>query len=651
MIEQYERLCSIIHMYNYLYYVLDDPKVSDAVYDSLMGQLLDIERCQPELIRHDSPSQTVGSCIVSNKFSSAVHKSPMLSISNSFSSEDTLAFLNKHIASIESVGVCVDPKMDGLAVSITYQDGVLISAATRGDGLVGEDITANVLAMDSVPKIIDTRHGTFRVRGEVVLSKTMLALINKTADKPFANCRNAAAGTMRQLEPKVVQSRKLDFIAYGVGGATYAEYQYLSDILSDLRSLGFTTTDFKVCYTVDEALDVYTDLMDNRDSLPYDIDGTVYKLNSMSLQAKLGNTSRSPRSYLAFKFPASETTTTMIDLTIQVGRTGALTPVAELVPVELHGVMVSRATLHNWNQIESKDVRIGDTVIVQRAGDVIPAIMGVIAESRTGQELTIHRPEKCPSCNSALSYDDTTYRCVGRDCPEKLIRRIQNFVSRDALDMDGVGKSIIRTLVQSGKMNGPSDLWKLSKSDLLTLEGMGVRKAEKFVQSVNKSSSTCTDDRLLYGLGIRHIGKDVAQVLIKAFGSIEGVLRKSEDELYAIQGIGPAIVNAIMNGHLELTEELMDLREFIPLRVSKSNKTVNHLFKNKTFVITGTLDRPRQSYVDLITSFSGKVSKGISGKTDYLIIGGLPGKSKTDAAIKHNTAVLTLEEFATLMEG
>lgn len=645
-INQYHTLIKRIHVLNFEYYTLSNPSVSDAEYDSMFRELVEWEDKNPSLIAADSPTQTVGTTALDRRFTPVRRSIPMLSIKNAFEENNLRSFIHDNEDSVRLYGACVEPKIDGLAVELTYKEGSLVQASTRGDGETGEDITANILAVESIPNRID-ESGIVDVRGEVLMSRPVFDSINQGLDKKFANCRNAAAGSLKQLDLDVVRSRQLSFMAYGVGRSTRS-FTRQSDILDHLRKLGFDTTDFKVLSSLDDCIRSYNQWLDSRGTIDYDIDGVVFKLNSIIHANQLGNTSRYPRSCIAYKFPASEDRTKLESVTIQVGRTGALTPVAELAPVELHGVTVSRATLHNWDEIELKDIRVGDTVLVQRAGDVIPAIVAPDKTYRDGSEEPIPRPTSCPACGGQVRLEKAIYRCISMSCPVKLSRSAQHFVSRNALDVIGLGKRLVSELVDRGLISQMEDLLSLTKTDLLELDNVGPKRADKILSAIQTSIAECTEDRLLFALGVRHLGKDVSKLLLCQFGTIEEVFKQRVDSITSVQGIGDTIAESIADAAPDILARMPNIRQCIK-PVTKKSEAKSDSLAGTTIVLTGTFDRPRSDIKKYLVSNGAKVTGSVSNSTTWVLIGDKPGRSKVTAAENKGVPLATLDQIQSIV--
>jgi len=656
-IQRLSYLYNIIKTYNFEYYVLGDPSVPDSVYDQLYQELVELETRYPSLVKEDSPTKNVGSDLTGDR-PEVVHAMPMLSIDNAFEEEKIEKFFKNHKEYIESSGLCLEPKMDGLAIELTYVDGLLVKASTRGDGTKGEDVTPNALACKGIPNVlVGDKPGIYDIRGEVYMEKATLERLNREREqvgkKKFANCRNAAAGSFKHKDPSITMERDLKFICYGFGRGFnhYQTYKQI-DFFEEVALMGVPISDeIALVHELDEVYEHYRYLIARRDSLPYDIDGMVIKLNSLQAQGSLGHTSKYYRGIIAYKFPASEGKTTLREVTIQVGRTGALTPVAELEPLDLHGVVVRRATLHNWDEIEKKDIRIGDQVIVQRAGDVIPAIVCSLPNERKGDESIIDPPLRCPVCNTKTQKEDAVYRCVNPLCRDRLRRSLHHFVSKDAFDIDGLGKVLINQLVAANIINNFSDILFLTAPELEEIDGVGEKKANNVINAINRSIERVTEARFLFSLGLRHVGKDVSKALISEFGRVEAVLNADKESLMSVYGIGEAIADSIIT--ISKDKKFMNMVDLIRSRIGEplviqGNTRAKLPLSGKTFVITGTFSITRNELQELLEGLGGKVTKAVSSKTDYLLVGDKPGKSKINK-VKPPTMILDEKELEDLL--
>ena len=659
--QQIDTLRQDLRRYEYEYHVLDNPTIPDAEYDRLFHQLKALEAAHPELITADSPTQRVGAKPLSG-FAQIRHEIPMLSLDNAFSDEEFYAFVkrieDRLIRLPEPLTFCCEPKLDGLAVSILYVNGVLTQAATRGDGTTGEDITANIRTIRNIPLqlLMDNPPTRLEVRGEVFMPHAGFERLNQQAlekgEKTFANPRNAAAGSLRQLDPKITSKRPLVLNAYGIGiaeGVDLPNTHY--DRLQWLKSIGIPVNpEIRLCNGTDEVLDFYRDIQNKRSSLGYDIDGTVLKINDIALQEKLGFISKAPRWAIAYKFPAQEELTRLNDVEFQVGRTGAITPVAKLEPVFVAGVTVSNATLHNGDEIQRLDIAIGDTVVIRRAGDVIPQIIGVLHDRRPADARPIVFPETCPVCDSAIVRieGEAVARCTGGlFCAAQRKEALKHFVSRKAMDIDGVGGKLIEQLVDRELIHTPADLFKLDLTTLTRLERMGAKSAENALASLEKAKNT-TLARFIFALGIREVGEATALNLANHFKTLEALQNADLEALQQVPDVGEVVANRILAFWHE-PHNVAVVNDLIQQGVHWDDVEVkevgDNLFKGKTVVLTGTLTQMgRNEAKALLQEMGAKVSGSVSAKTDFVIAGDAAG-SKLTKAQELGVAVLTEEEF------
>jgi DNA ligase (NAD+) len=681
-----ERLAGEIAYHDALYYRQDQPEISDAEYDALRKRNAAIEARFPHLVREDSPSARLGAAPV-EAFGKVMHRVPMLSLGNVFDDEDVRDFLERirrflGLETVEGLAFTTEPKIDGLSITLRYEKGRLVQGATRGDGYQGENVTANVRTIADIPKAIKSKSfpDLFEVRGEIYISRAAFQRLNEgqaeRGERTFANPRNAAAGSLRQLDPAITASRPLQFFAYGWGEAPELPADTQWGIYRAMADWGFPLNPLaKLTNSVEEMLDTYRDIESGRAGLDYDIDGVVYKLDRLDLQQRLGFVSRSPRYAVAHKFPAEKATTTLRDIEIQVGRTGALTPVAKLESVTVGGVVVQNATLHNEDEIARKDVRIGDTVIVQRAGDVIPQILGVVEAKRPKGTKRFSFPTVCPACgshavrevNPVTGKEDAVRRCTGGlICPAQRVERLKHFVSRNAFDIEGLGEKHIKAFYDDGLIESPQDIFTLAARDrrsttrLEAREGWGETSAAKLFAAIEARRKVKLD-RFIYALGITHIGEITGRLLARAYGSIEtfrdAMLAASGDrngEAYAeldnIEGIGPTVAEAIADffaepHNVEVVDEL--LREVRP----EPLETIDHAspISGKTVVFTGTLEKmTRPEAKARAERLGAKVAGSVSKKTDYVVAG--PGAgSKLKDAERLGLKVLSEDEWLTLI--
>lgn len=658
---QLDNLRKTLRQYEYEYHVLDNPTVPDSEYDRLFHQLKALELEHPEFLTSDSPTQRVGAKPLSG-FSQIRHEIPMLSLDNAFSDAEFNAFVkrieDRLIVLPKPLTFCCEPKLDGLAVSILYVNGVLTQAATRGDGTTGEDITANIRTIRNIPLqlLIDNPPARLEVRGEVFMPHAGFERLNKYAlehnEKTFANPRNAAAGSLRQLDPNITSKRPLVLNAYGIGiaeGVDLPTTHYAC--LQWLKSIGIPVNpEIRLCNGADEVLDFYRDIQNKRSSLGYDIDGTVLKINDIALQNELGFISKAPRWAIAYKFPAQEELTVLNDVEFQVGRTGAITPVAKLEPVFVAGVTVSNATLHNGDEIERLNIAIGDTVVIRRAGDVIPQIIGVLHERRHDNAKPIIFPTNCPVCDSQIIRieGEAVARCTGGlFCAAQRKEALKHFVSRKAMDIDGVGGKLIEQLVDRELIHTPADLFKLDLTTLTRLERMGAKSAENALNSLENAKST-TLARFIFALGIREVGEATALNLANHFKTLDALKDANLEELQQVPDVGEVVANRIFifwrEAHnVAVVEDL--IAQGVHWETVEVKEASENLFKDKTVVLTGTLTQMgRNEAKALLQQLGAKVSGSVSSKTDFVIAGDAAG-SKLAKAQELNITVLTEEEF------
>ncbi|MGZ3654876.1 MAG: NAD-dependent DNA ligase LigA [Bdellovibrionota bacterium] len=654
-----EELSELLHRYNDAYHREDKPLVSDAEYDALFRELETLEAQHPELKQPDSPTARVGAAPLA-AFEKFTHRVPMLSIANSMDEAELVAFderVKKQLGRTETIDYHCELKFDGLSVSLTYVDGVLETAATRGDGSVGENVTPNVRTIRNVPLRLKTKKppALVEVRGEILFPLKAFQELNQeqeeAGEKVFANPRNAAAGSVRQLDSKITAARDLKMFAYALGaweGGGKPKLQ--SEILETLFSWGFESHKFhRICHGVGAVQKYYEEIGARRDNLGFDIDGMVVKVNRLDWQDDLGFVSRSPRSMTAYKFPARQKPTRINEITVQVGRTGVLTPVANLEPVNIHGVVVARAALHNQEEIDRKDIRIGDWVLVQRAGDVIPEVVSVLLDRRTGEEKKFRLPKKCPACGTATVKieGEVAIRCPNEECPAQNLEALEHFVAKGAMNVVGLGPSILEKLVQSGHVKRPSDLYTLKTSDLLQLEGFQERSAEKLIASI-QASKDCKLSSLLFGLGIRHVGERLAASLAREYPKIESLFEVDEEKLLEVADIGEVVAKSVVEffGKEKNREEVRRLLRLgiHPKSLSRRSDKLSGL----AFVITGTLPGlSRQEATEWIEQRGGKVGSSVSKKTSYLLAGEEAG-SKLDKARELGVKVISVEELRAL---
>ncbi|HDI51347.1 MAG TPA: NAD-dependent DNA ligase LigA [Bacteroidetes bacterium] len=664
-IKRIEQLRQELNYHNYRYYVLDNPVISDAEYDRLFRELEELEKQFPDLVTPDSPTQRVGAPRPEGLgFESVTHLVPMLSMEDAFNEAEFRDFDRRvqEGLGVKSVEYTGEPKFDGLSSSLTYENGIFIRGATRGDGVTGEDITNNLKTIRTIPlRLLRNGHPIptrIEIRGEVIMAKADFRRLNeerlRNGEQPFANPRNAASGSVRQLDPAVTASRKLIFFAWGVGGVEGVHFETQWEILQTLREWGFKVySNIRLCHGLKEAFSYYQELLSLRDELPFEIDGVVFKVNSIAYQQRLGTKTRSPRWMVAYKFPARQATTKLLDVRFQVGRTGIVTPVAILQPVQISGVTVSRATLHTEELFLEKDIHIGDTVLVERAGDVIPEVVKPIPEKRTGNEKPVQMPTHCPACGTELEKEGAYYFCPNITCPEQIKGRVLHLVSKRAFDIDGMGEKIVDQLMQEGLIRSPADVFYLKKNDLMGLERWGEKSAQNLMDQIEKAKKV-SFERFLFALGIRHVGEFVAHLLTQHFSNLEELQHATEDELMQIQGIGPEVARSVVD-FFRIPQNRETIRKIlaagVEIQYPKAEKEQQDLFlQGKTFVFTGSLSRySRDEAKELVMKFGGKASSNVSKNTDFVVVGVDPG-SKLDKARQLGIRTLTEEEFVQMIE-
>ena len=660
------RLREALEYHNHRYYVLDDPEISDAEYDELFRELQAIEQAHPELDDPNSPTRRVGGKPASG-FATYEHAERMYSLDNAMDTDAWFAFTDRVSKSLgtERVEYWTDPKMDGLALEVIYENGRFVRAATRGDGLVGEDVTGNMRTVMNLP--LNLRGGSvprlLEVRGEVIISNRDFAALNErqrqAGEKVFANPRNAAAGSIRQLDPKVAASRPLRFMSYGVGRVEWAQPLFAwttqREIMEGLKGLGFAVApEAKLCGSPEAVAEYFSELGERRASLAFEIDGVVAKVNSLEMQRALGFTSRAPRWAMALKFPAMQARTRLKDIRIQVGRTGVLTPVAELEPVPLAGVVVSNATLHNKGYIAEHDLRIGDTVLVQRAGDVIPQVLSVVLEERPGNAEPFAFPDVCPVCGSPAREDGEAVRCTNETCPAKTVQRIIHFVSKAGLDMEGVGRKWVERLALDGVLETSADLFTLKKTDLLKYERMGDKSAENFLAAVAKAREEAPLWRLIAGLGIRHVGEQTARTLAAHYADLESLGRAEREELQELDDVGPVVAESVhfffqSEDTLALIERFKQVGFWPTGGPVAEAPSADAPLAGKVFIFTGSLpDMSRTEAEALVEAKGGSSVKAISKKVDYVVAGEKAG-SKVAKAQKLGLEIIDFERFMELL--
>ena len=653
-----------INYHNHRYYVLDDPELSDAAFDRLFRELEDLEKQHPEFLSSDSPTQRVGAAPLKT-FETVRHVLPMLSLANCFTSEEVLEFdqrIKRHLKITGDIEYVVEAKLDGVALELVYEQGRLLVGSTRGDGTTGEDVTLNVKTIRSIPLQLFSVEETsiperLAVRGEVFLGKKEFKKLNAQretlGESPFANPRNAAAGSLRQLDPKITATRPLDIFCHGLGDVSGVSYATHWGALDSFVKLGLKVNPLRYkCSSINDVIVRYQEIQQMRNDLNYEIDGVVIKVNDCTLQERLGTISRSPRWAIAYKFEAHQEVTTIKDIIIQVGRTGALTPVALMEPVRVGGVEVSRATLHNQDEINKKDIRIGDTVIVQRAGDVIPEVVKVVTSKRTGKERHFVFPATCPVCGSdALkAEDEVVSRCLGISCPAKLKEALKHFSSKGGMNIDGLGDKIVNQLVERDLVRDVADLYFLTLQDLVQMERLAEKSAENLLDAVQKSKGAGLA-RVIYALGIRHVGEHTAKVLVNSLGNLEQIMNADEASLVNIREVGPEVARSVVQFFKQKSNRVTIERlkkAGVSLGVVRSDTKKS--LQGMTFVFTGGLEGyTRGEAKRLVEERGGTVSSSVSSKTSYLVAGESPG-SKLKKAGELQVNILSVDDFRKLLE-
>jgi DNA ligase (NAD+) len=684
-----------LNEYSYQYYVLDQPSVSDAVYDELTNELRAIEAEHPELITPDSPTQRVGGEVAA-EFVKVRHPRPILSLANAFNADGVRAWferLKRLIPPETPVEFVVEPKIDGLTIVVTYENGQLVQGATRGDGIIGEDVTKNVRTVPSVPLYLRTTKDEGRktkaknaprstarpepaegphppqrlaVRGEAYMTikdfEKMNAAQVAAGERTFANPRNAAAGGLRQLDPKLTAKRPLKVLFYAIVDWSDPDALIPSEppatqweLLEFLKSAGFPISDIAQKFaTLEEAIAYCQSFNDRRDSLPLEIDGMVLKINDLKLSEQLGFVGKDPRGALAFKFPPREASTMLRDVVVTVGRTGAITPNAALDPVQLGGTTISKATLHNYEDIARKDIRVGDRVVIKRAGDVIPYVAGPVASARTGEEKVIVPPENCPFCETKLQKreGEVILTCPNVECPGRLDRALWHFTGRGAMDIEGLGSRIVSQLIDADLVGDVADLYTLTKEQLLEVEGFAEKKAQNLIDAIAASKQQPLE-RLIFGLGIQHVGNVAATALANYYGSLDALLACNAEDLQQIEGVGPIIAESILQwcgrpGSRVLVDKLKAVGVNPTQQPRRAPAEVAGPFKGLSFVITGTLSQPREDVAAWIEERGGKVTGSVTKKTSYVVVGDSPGANKTTKAQELNIPMIGEDELKKL---
>ncbi len=658
---RHAELSSQLHRHNYRYYVLDSPEIQDTEYDRLLRELQDLEKAFPWLITADSPSQRVGAPPL-ERFEPVRHTLPMLSLENAFNDEEMREFdarTKRFLSTSDDIEYVCEMKMDGVAVELVYQDGRLGIGSTRGDGITGENITENLKTIPSIPLVLRPPcPATLEVRGEVYMDLADFRNLNREREEEgqptFANPRNATAGSLRQLDSAITAKRPLKIFCYGVGTVNDSDADHHYGRLEKLQQWGLRVNlaATRRLLGIEAVLDHYRNLLEERETLPFEIDGMVVKVNDLALQRELGEKSRSPRWAIAYKFPPRQAVTVIDDIQLQVGRTGAITPVAHLRPVEVSGVTVSRASLHNWDEIARLDARIGDHVVVERAGDVIPDVVRVLTEKRAGGERRVTIPEACPVCGSPVARleGEVVPRCQGLSCAAQLKESIKHFAARGGMDIEGLGDRYIDQLLKLGKVESVADLYALTKEDLFEFERMGDKLAENLLGAIERSKQRPLS-RFLNALGLRHVGQHIAKVLALQFGSLDELASASKEELLAVHEVGPQVADSVVNFfHSPRNREVLAALKASGVTPGSEQRRAGGPLSGKTFVFTGALSLfSRKQAQEMVERLGARAAGSVSRKTDFVVAGAEAG-SKLERARELGIEVLSEEDFLQMME-
>ncbi|WP_298637340.1 NAD-dependent DNA ligase LigA [uncultured Megasphaera sp.] len=644
---------------SYQYYTLDKPTMTDYEYDMLYRELENIEKAHPEWVTPDSPTQRVGSKI-SGGFEKYTHDRPMLSLGDVFNDNELREFDRRVRSDLggEALEYVVELKIDGLAVNLIYENGQFVRGVTRGDGVVGEDITNNVRTIRTIPLRIDSTSPHIEIRGEVYMPVTSFTALNEQRRndelEPFANPRNAAAGSLRQLDPQITAQRKLAFFAYALGGNTGITIESQEELLKDLREFRFQVNgEYRKFTDIEDVIAFIHSWDDRRDSLPYATDGMVVKVNSFAQQARLGNTVKLPRWAIAYKFPPEQAETKVLSISVSLGRTGVLTPAADLKPVRLAGTTVKRATLHNEDYIRDKDIRVGDTVIIQKAGEIIPEVVRSLPDKRTGSEVVFAMPHVCPACGSDVvrREGEAAWRCVNPDCPAVIGEKIAHFVSRDAMNIDGLGDAIVQQLLSKELIHDVADIYGLTKDQLVALEGFGEKSADNLLKAIEASKSVGLA-RVLFALGIRFVGAKAGRVLAESFGSVDALMAASADDLTAIDDIGPRIADSIVSyfGEAKSKALIEKLKAHGVDMTAEKKELISTSFDGEIVVLTGKLQLfTRKEAEQAVEARGGKCTSSVTKKTTLVVVGADPG-SKYEKARQLGTPIISEAEFKEWLE-
>lgn len=658
MNNEYEKLKELLNKYSYEYYVLDEPSVTDYEYDMLLRKLIKMEEENPAIIAPDSPSQKVGGKILKG-FESVVHAVKMQSLQDAFSEDEIRDFDKRVKAVCPNAEYTVEPKIDGLSVSLEYENSLLVRGSTRGDGQVGENVTNNLKTVKSIPLKTNIPVERLEVRGEVFMPKKSFEKLNfereENGETTFANPRNAAAGSLRQLNSSVAAKRNLDIFIFNVQSVTGIEFKTHLESLEFLKKAGFKVIDDTEAFSsIGGALEKIAEIGNTRKGYYYDTDGAVIKVNSLSDREILGETAKVPRWAIAFKYPAEQKETTIKNIFINVGRTGVLTPTAEFETVTLAGTRVSRATLHNLDYIRQKDIKIGDRVLIQKAGDIIPEVVKSLTEKRTGEETDFDMPKNCPVCGAPVHREDgeAAFRCTNFACSAQAVRNIIHFVSRNAMDIEGMGPSVVQKLIDEHLIENSADIYSIKKDDLVNIDKLGEKSAQNLINAIENSKKNCLS-RLLFGLGIRHIGQSAAREIAKHFKNIDALISASAEEIAEIDDIGMIMANSVR----EFFDEERNIKIIDEFKAQSVNTeyidegaNFDNRFEGKTFVVTGTLETLKRAEAEaLIENYGGKASKSVSKNTDYVLAGESAG-SKLDKAQSLGITVIDETEFLKMVE-
>ena len=653
--EEMKYLRDTLNAHGYRYYVLDDPTISDYEYDHMLRRLEDLEKDHPEEITPDSPTQRVGGPAL-KEFEQVEHAVPLESLQDVFDGDEVREFLDRVSQTVADASYSIEPKVDGLSVALEYRDGVFVRGATRGDGRVGEDVTENLRTIRSIPMTLPDKLPRLIVRGEVYMSRTVFAEINaqREADgQPLmANPRNAAAGSLRQLDPKVAASRKLDIAIFNLQLAEGKTFTTHTETVEYLASQKFKVISGRCLSSAEEIIDEINRLDETRTELSYDMDGAVIKLNDLALRETLGSTAKCPKWAIAYKYPPEQKPSQLVDIVVQVGRTGVLTPKAVLKPVRLAGTTVTNATLHNQDYITEKDIRIGDTVIVQKAGEIIPEIVEVVKDKRPADTVPYFLPTSCPVCGAPVSrdIDGAAVRCTGAECPAQLLRNLTHFASRAAMDIDGLGPAVMTQLVENGLVSTAADLYDLKAEEIAKLDRMGDKSAENAVNAIAKSKENDLW-RLIFALGIRQVGEKAAKVLATHFGTMDALAAATEEELTTISDVGP-ITAAYLRNWMDnpQSQDLLARLKAAGVNFECKEKQLDSRFSGMTFVLTGALERfTREEAGEMVEKRGGKAASSVSKKTTYVVAG--PGAgSKLRKAQELSIPVLSEDEFLEMLK-